>query len=110
MDPIVIPLTNRLGQFEWLTASPNNSFISDQTLYLVPTLTADSIGAEAVINAGHVNLTADGTCTDKNVSHCYVESNSTLGTVINPVQGVKLKSKSSITYGKVEIVARLPKG
>ncbi len=31
------------GEFEWTTASDDNSFVSDGTLYLVPTLTSDVI-------------------------------------------------------------------
>lgn len=100
----------RLGTFQWSSASPNNSFVSDSTLYLVPTLTSDHLGLDAIINGATVNLTSDGSCTNSNVSKCVVTSNSTLGTVINPVQGVIMKSKFSIKYGKVEIMAKLPTG
>lgn len=67
---------------------------------MVPTLTSDYLGEAAVLNGKTVNLTMDGTCTSKNVSHCAVSSNATLGTIVNPVQGVTLKSNFDIKYGK----------
>jgi hypothetical protein len=51
------------GQFDWTTDSETNSFVEDGTLYLVPTLTSDSLGVDAVTNGAVVNLTATGTCT-----------------------------------------------
>jgi hypothetical protein len=41
-----------------------------------------------------------------------VRSNSTLGTVINSVRSARLNTNGSksITYGRVEVVARLPAG
>lgn len=100
----------RLGTFQWATDSSNNSFVRDNILYLVPTITADHLGNDAIIDGHTVNLTTAGTCTSTNVSNCAISSNATLGTIINPVQGVTMRSKLSIRYGKVEIVARLPTG
>lgn len=102
----------RNKQFEWTTADATNSFVDDKTLYLVPTLTADSIGADAVTNGYTLNLTADGRCTGTNLTQCVAVSNSTRGTIINPVQGARLvtKGKASIRYGKVEVTARMPTG
>jgi beta-glucanase (GH16 family) len=39
-------------------------------------------------------------------------SNSTLGSVINPVRSARLttQGKHNITYGKIEVVAKLPRG
>ena len=86
--------------------------MDDSTLYLVPTLTSDSIGTDAVNNGYTLNLTADGRCTGVNSTQCVAVSNITTGAIINPVQGVRLTSmgKASIRYGKVEVIARMPTG
>ncbi|KAL7423010.1 hypothetical protein Q5752_002308 [Cryptotrichosporon argae] len=100
------------GEFEWTTASDNNSFVEDGILYLVPTLTADVLGADAITNGYTLNLTADGTCTSTNVSQCAAVSNSSLLTVINPVQSARLTTQHSLSvkYGRVEVRARFPTG
>jgi beta-glucanase (GH16 family) len=43
---------------------------------------------------------------------CSIRSNKTSGAIINPVRSARLstKGKKSITYGKVEVVAKMPKG
>ena len=45
-------------------------------------------------------------------SSCGAVSNATSGTVINPVMSARITTKNShhIHYGKVEIVAKLPRG
>jgi hypothetical protein len=100
------------GEFEWTTNSDNNSFVKDGTLYLVPTLTSDIIGEDAITNGYTLNLTADGTCTSTNVSQCVAVSNSSRLTVINPVRSARLTTRNSVNikYGKVEVVAKLPTG
>lgn len=89
--------------------SSNNSFVEDGILYLVPTLTSDEIGKEAVFDAYAYNTTG---CTNANLTHCGAVSNSTLKAVINPVQSARITTKfsHSIRYGRVEIRARLPRG
>jgi beta-glucanase (GH16 family) len=93
------------GEFEWTTNSDNNSFVKDGTLYLVPTLTSDIIGEDAITNGYTLNLTADGTCTSTNVSQCVAVSNSSRLTVINPVRSARLTTRNSVNikYGKVEV-------
>jgi beta-glucanase (GH16 family) len=108
----IITLKLRNNQFEWTSASDNNSYISDETLYIVPTLTSDHLGVDAITNGYTLNLTTDGTCTSSNVTQCGAVSNSSLGTMINPVMSARLstKGKASIKYGKVEVEARMPTG
>ena len=100
------------GQFEWTTASENNTFIKDNTLYLVPTLTSDSLGGDAIINGQTLNLTSTGLCTSTNITQCVARSNFSTGQIINPIQGARLvtRNKVSIAYGKVEVTARMPTG
>jgi beta-glucanase (GH16 family) len=102
----------RNHEFEWTTTSANNSFVQDGILYIVPTLTSDSLGSGAITNGYILNLTADGTCTSTNVSQCAVVSNSSTGSIINPVQSARLitRDKVSVKYGKVEVTARMPLG
>lgn len=120
------------------TNSPNNSFVHDGKLYLLPTLTEDSIGQGALLD-GHVynitdctfnitrglsytqsstheHLTAMGSDSDFDADGyyraCSAISNSTVGKIINPVQSARLSTRksASIRYGKVEVTAKLPTG
>ncbi|KAI0315683.1 glycoside hydrolase family 16 protein [Amylostereum chailletii] len=97
------------GEFEMTTASTNNSFIRNNQLYLLPTLTSSVIGQAAVFDGYTFNLTG---CTDTNLTACGVVSNNTQGTVINPVMSARIstKGKKSIQYGRVEVRAKLPRG
>jgi len=97
------------GEFEMATPFENNSYIQDGQLYLLPTLTSDVIGTEAVFNGYTFNLTG---CTNTNLTACGAVSNITQGTVINPVMSSRIstKGKKSIRYGRVEVRAKLPRG
>ncbi|EEA23630.1 hypothetical protein TMatcc_002506 [Talaromyces marneffei ATCC 18224] len=105
------------GEFEWTTTDDRNVFIDQEGLHIVPTLTTDTtaITAAEITNGYTLNLTqasGDGTCTGTTNEACSVRSNSTLGTVINSVRSARLNTNGSkhITYGRVEVVARLPAG
>lgn len=91
------------------TTSPNNTFIEDGILYLVPTLTSDVVGSSNIFDGYMYNLTG---CTSTNITDCGVVSNLTSQTVINPVQSARITTRNSthIQFGKVEIRAKLPKG
>ncbi|KAI0791239.1 concanavalin A-like lectin/glucanase domain-containing protein [Abortiporus biennis] len=97
------------GQFEMTTNSQNNSFVQDGHLYIVPTLTSDVIGSDAIFNGYTYNITG---CTNANVSACGAVSNFTTASVINPVMTARLTTRKShhIQFGKVEILAKLPRG
>ena len=77
--------------------------------YIVPTLTSDIIGQDAVLNGHMYNLTG---CTSVNATDCGTVSNSSAGVVINPVQSARITTRNShnIQFGKVEIRAKLPRG
>lgn len=112
------------------TSSRNNSFVKDGMLYIVPTLTADNIGQDAVFDGTVYNITGctfnetrpdNGFITqegqrvfdwDSYYRACSAVSNSTAGTVINPVQSARLTTKksASIRFGRVEIRAKMPTG
>ncbi|PWZ03733.1 concanavalin A-like lectin/glucanase [Testicularia cyperi] len=101
-------------QFDWTTDSTNNSFVEDGKLYIVPTLTSDSVGEAAITNGYTLNLTAAGTCTASNRTDaaCAVASNATTGVILPPVQSARLMTNFStaIRYGRVEVKARMPTG
>lgn len=112
------------------TASRNNSFVKDGFLYIVPTLTSDSIGNDAIFDGTVYNITGctfnqtrpnNGFITrggqtffdeEGYVKACSAVSNRTAGTVINPVQSARIntKGKSSIRFGRVEVRAKMPTG
>ncbi|KAF8525030.1 concanavalin A-like lectin/glucanase domain-containing protein [Hysterangium stoloniferum] len=98
------------GEFQWYTANDNNSFVQNGKLYIVPTLTSDSIGENAVLNGGKIDL--GNACTAVNSTGCTAIGDSSAGTVINPVQSARLTTRMShaIQYGRVEVKAKMPKG
>lgn len=100
------------GAFDWTTDLERNSYVKDGKLYILPTLTNNTIDNSNILNGYTVNLTTAGTCTGSGASQCWVTSNSTTGTIIPPVQSARLNTKksASIRYGKVEVRAKLPKG
>lgn len=59
-----------------------------------------------------LNLTSDGTCTETRAASCVAHSNSTKGDMIPPVRSARIntKGKVGVKYGRVEVVAKLPKG
>ena len=97
------------GEFEMTTDSSSNLFISNNQLYIMPTLTSDVISSASIFNGA--NYTLEG-CTTSNTSACTVQSNSLVGSVINPVQSARINTqgKKNIRYGKVEVRAKLPRG
>ncbi|OCK77836.1 glycoside hydrolase family 16 protein [Lepidopterella palustris CBS 459.81] len=102
------------GTFEWTTDDPKNAYTDENGLHIVPTLTTEttSITVDQIYDGYVLNLTTDGTCTSTDVTMCSIRSNRTAGTIINPVRSARIntKGKKSITYGKVEVVAKMPKG
>ncbi|KAH6642934.1 concanavalin A-like lectin/glucanase domain-containing protein [Boeremia exigua] len=105
------------GEFTWATDDPQNAFVDSEGLHIVPTLTteATNITDIQIFHGYAVNLTVaggDGTCTSADVDKCSVRSNMTLGRIIPPVRSARLitKGKKSIKYGRVEVVAKMPKG
>merc|ERR1712233_248428 len=59
-----------------------------------------------------INLLKDGSCSSDIWSNCVAVTNTTNGTVVNPVKSgrVSTKTGASIKYGRVEVEAKLPAG
>ncbi|ESZ98948.1 hypothetical protein SBOR_0606 [Sclerotinia borealis F-4128] len=100
----------RNGQFEQTTTDAENLFIQDGQLYIKPTMQDASLVTTNTI----INLTADGTCTTTSniLLNCVTSTNTTNGTIVQPVKSARINTKlgATIKYGKVEVVAKLPKG
>ncbi|KAL0953495.1 hypothetical protein HGRIS_004723 [Hohenbuehelia grisea] len=96
-------------EFEWATSDEENSFVEDGILYIVPTLTEDKLGLDAVFDGYNLTLSD---CTTANSSACTMTSNATTGAVLPPIRSARLNTKKSysVQYGRVEIRARLPRG
>ncbi|KAJ4481262.1 GH16 beta-1,3-glucan recognition protein [Lentinula aciculospora] len=112
------------GEFEMTTASENNSFVENGHLYILPTLTSDSIPMADILD-GHVynisgctyNITQGLSYTDSSSNAattlnetaigsntfdaeayfkaCSAVSNATAGTIINPVQSARLSTRKT---------------
>lgn len=59
-----------------------------------------------------LNLTQEGICTSDVWSNCVAVTNTTNGSIINPVKSARLNTKggASIKYGRVEVEAKIPSG
>lgn len=100
----------RTGSFEWTTSDSRNAFVDAEGLHIIPTLTVKDtdITPEQILNGYTLNLTTDGICTSTDpLNSCSVYSNSTSGSIINPVRSARLttKGKRKIKYGRVEVVS-----
>lgn len=103
------------GTFEWTTNDPKNAFTDAEGLHIVPTLTLETtdITAAQLVDGYTLNLTTMGVCTSPDpFTACSIYSNKTSGDIINPVRSARLttRGKKSITYGRVEVEAKMPVG
>ncbi len=96
------------GQFEETTATDENVFIKDSILHIQPTLQDVNL-----LTHNHtLNLTKLGTCTSNLWSNCVAVTNTTNGTIINPVKSGRINTKkgANLKYGRIEVVAKMPQG
>ncbi|KAL6244585.1 hypothetical protein RBB50_008827 [Rhinocladiella similis] len=96
------------GQFEETTGTDENVFIKDGVLHIQPTLQ----DVELLTHNSILNLTRLGTCTSDLWSNCVAVTNTTNGTIINPVKSGRITTQkgANIKYGRVEVVAKMPQG
>jgi beta-glucanase (GH16 family) len=95
-------------QFEETTADGTNVYIQDSQLYIKPTLQ----DANLITTNNVINLTASGTCTSDVLSDCVAITNTSTGSIVNPVKSGRVNTKlgATIKYGLVEVEAKVPKG
>ena len=85
-----------------------NVFVQDGKLHIKPTLQD-----EKLIEHDHVlDLKKQGICSSNILSNCIAVTNTTNGTIINPVKSGRINTKkgATIKYGRVEVTATLPAG
>lgn len=101
-----------IGRLHALRADDPHSFVENNVLYIVPTLTSDQLTMDQI--TGNTNFTLDlikdGTCSNKVKKDCVVKTNKATQTIVNPVRSARLRTSVNIKYGKVEVVARMPTG
>jgi len=99
-------------EFQHYTNNRTNSYVRDSTLFIKPTLTADAIGEENVLNGYTMEVYGDDLngCTSNQYYGCSRTSNGV--NIINPVQSARIRTANSmnIKYGRVEVSAKLPRG
>ena len=96
------------GQFDETTVAAENVGIEDGILYIKPTLQ----NASLITNNNTVNLLKTGTCTGQGWFNCIATTNTSNGTIVNPVLSARINTKkgATIKYGRIEVVAQLPAG
>lgn len=96
------------GEFEETTNTDENVYIADGMLTIKPTLQDDKL----ITSDNVVNLTAMGICSSDKWNNCVASTNTTNGTIIPPTRSGRISTKKGarITYGRVEVVAKLPTG
>ncbi|PHH64984.1 hypothetical protein CDD81_3621 [Ophiocordyceps australis] len=102
------------GSFDWTTTDAKNSYVDAQGLHIVPTLTNETtdITTDHLFANYTLDLFRDGSCTSRVNTSCISHSDPKTGSMIPPVRSARLTTRGtkSIRYGKVEVVAKLPKG
>lgn len=95
------------GQFEQTTITDENIFVRDGMMVIKPTLQD-----EALINKDNIiNLTSQGICSSTEWNNCVTSTNTTNGTIIQPVKSGRINLKRApIKYGRIEVEAQLPSG
>lgn len=93
-------LTNlgRTGDFSITTDTNENVFVRDGELWIKP-----SLQDENLVNKNSViDLTKQGICTSKAWSDCHAVTNTTNGTIVNPIKSARINTKkgASIQYGE----------
>ena len=82
-------------------------------LFLKPTLTADVLGEANIMSGFTYDLWGsqyNADCTGNAFSGCLRSSGG--GSIINPIQSARIRTAESFSfrYGRVEVVAKLPRG
>lgn len=102
-DPIY-----RNEEFEQTTIDDENVFLQDGSLIIKPTLQ----DAKLIESNNVINYTKMGICSSTVLSNCVTSTNTTNGTIVQPVKSGRINSKkgAKIKYGRVEVTATLPTG
>jgi len=101
-------------EFEYYTNNRSNSFVENSTLYILPTLTCDTIGLANLESGFTMDLwggTPADLCTGNDFYGCERTAGGG-GNILNPIQSAAVRSVNSFNfqYGTIEIRAKLPRG
>ncbi|KAK7096011.1 beta-1,3-glucan-binding protein-like [Littorina saxatilis] len=90
-------------EFQMYTPESRNSYVKNGVLYIRPTLTTDRFGDDFISHGTFDARKQYGYCTNGDcVRHGWGQ--------VHPVMSALLRSSGQIHYGRVEVVAQLPKG
>ncbi|KAF2873258.1 concanavalin A-like lectin/glucanase domain-containing protein [Massariosphaeria phaeospora] len=95
------------GQFEMTTNTNENVWVKDGLLIIKPTLQDEQL----IERNTTLDLRGKG-CTGRDWTDCVATTNTTNGTIVNPVRSGRINTKlgASIKFGRVEVTAKLPAG
>lgn len=90
------------------TGEEENVFVKDSMLHLQPTLQDQ----ERIDTNNIINLLKDKSCTSKLFENCVTSTNTTNGTIVNPVKSARLSTRLGprVKFGRIEVEAKLPSG
>jgi beta-glucanase (GH16 family) len=81
--------------------------VRDGQLHIKPTLQ----DAKLIETNNIINLLKDGSCSSDVWYNCVAATNTTNGTIVNPVKSARLSTRArAIKFGRIEVVAQLPEG
>jgi hypothetical protein len=99
-------------EFQYYTNNRSNSYTRDGSLYLKPTLTEDRLGPGSVTTQtlDLWGMAPSNKCTGEAFYGCLRDGNPS--NILNPVQSARIRSvhRFNFRYGRVEIMARMPRG
>lgn len=90
------------------TNTDENAFVQDGMLHIKPTLQDEKL----IETNNVIDLLKTGDCSSDQWFNCVATTNTTNGTIVNPVKSARISTKlgGRIRYGRVEVVAQLPEG
>ncbi|KAL5611382.1 hypothetical protein BROUX41_001004 [Berkeleyomyces rouxiae] len=98
------------GEFGMTTTSTDNLYVENGHLFLKAT----AQDAKLMETNNVINLTAQGICTTNTTKDCVAATNTTVGnsSTVPPAITARINTKghAQIKYGRVEVMAKLPKG
>jgi len=100
-------------EFQWYTNSRKNSFVTNSTLFLKPSFTAEHLGSEDALRTGRQEIwgaSPSNLCTGNAWYGC--ERTPSPDNILNPVMSARVTTVESFafTFGRVEVRAKLPRG
>ena len=101
-------------EFQLYHNNRTNSFVKDGVFHIKPTLTEDRIGLANLKSNYRMDMWGGSPadeCTGNNFYGCERQSGAG-GNILNPIQSAKITTATTFNFkfGRVEIVAKLPKG